>query len=263
MSLSGRWSFFSRGVVKEEEEEKQEKVNTSCDEVVFTDNQGDNQENDEGEDDCANNGELCNNDKYNTINKYLKSRNTANDVVDETNTNGCNSHYKGIKSEVMATMPVLYIEEYVPIGWYNDNSKNLTDWRAYIYYDVRREVYVLNGTRRRNDENNMKMERKFPDVCMTFKTKSSMAFYLQKSLCSWKHRLSVTLYSMYRNVIHLSTCGAMPSFHSIHHCRNKFRNELFGYDDCHVSLKEFESYLKVLKDGADDGYLFRPMTNTF
>jgi hypothetical protein len=56
----------------------------------------------------------------------------------------------------------------------------------------------------------------------------------------------------------LTTCGAMPSFHSIHNCRNKFRTELFGYDDCNVSLKEFDSYLKVLKDGAGDGFLFRP-----
>jgi hypothetical protein len=259
MSLSSRWSFFSKDV--KEEEEKQEKDNDNGDEVVFTDKKEDEKVNTEGGHGNTDEG-LCENDKYNVVNKYLKSRNTANDVVDETNTNGCNSHYKGIKSELMATMPVLYIEEYVPIGWYNDNSKNLTDWRAYIYYDVRREVYVLNGTRRRSDENNMKMERKFPDVCMTFKSKSSLAFYLRKSMCSWKHRLSVTMYSMYRNVIHLSTCGAMPSFHSIHHCRNKFRNELFGYDDCHVSLKEFESYLKVLKDCADDGYLFRPMTNT-
>ena len=97
---------------------------------------------------------------------------------------------------------------------------------------------------------------------MTFKSRSSLAFYLQKSMCSSKHKLSVTMYSMYRSVIHLSTCGAIPSFHSIHHCRNKFRTELFGYDDCRVSLREFKSYLKILKEGENDGFLFRPTTNS-
>ena len=93
---------------------------------------------------------------------------------------------------------------------------------------------------------------------MTFKSRSSLAFYLKMSMCSLKHKLNVTMYSMYRSVIHLTTCGAMPSFHSIHNCRTKFRTELFGYDDCHISMKKFESYLKVLKEGVDDGYFFRP-----
>ena len=133
----------------------------------------------------------------------------------------------------------------------------LTYWRVYVYNDSYKNVYVLNGTRRRDDENGTGLERRYPDIRMTFKSRSSLAFFLRRSTCSWKHDLSVTMYSMYRNVIHLTTCGAMPSFHSIHNCRTKFRTELFGYDGCHVSMKTFESYLKVLKEGGEDGYLFR------
>jgi hypothetical protein len=187
-------------------------------------------------------------------------RTATNDFSDS------NSHYKGCDTEVMPTMPVLFIEEFdedlCSFGSKKSKSVSVTDWRAYVYYDSSRGVYVVNGTRRRSNEQGAGIERKFPDICMTFKSRSSLAFYLQKSMCSRKHKLSVTMYSMYRSVIHLTTCGAMPSFHSIHHCRNKFRTELFGYDDCRVSLKEFESYLKVLKEGGDDGFLFRP-TNSF
>ena len=98
-----------------------------------------------------------------------------------------------------------------------------------------------------------------PDIHMSFRSKSALAFFLRRSMCSWRHNLSVTMYSMYRSVIHLSTPGATPSFHSIHKCRSKFRSELFGYDDCRMSNKEFESYLKMLKEIGDDGLLFRPM----
>ena len=196
---------------------------------------------------------------------YLKMRvAVTNEKSNNTDNNESNSHYKGVHTEVMPTMPVLFIEEFVP-EFYNFGSKKskpVTDWCAYIYYDSHRGVYIVNGTRRRNNEHGAGIERRYPDIRMTFKSRSSLAFYLKKSMCSWEHNLSVTMYSMYRSVIHLSTYGAMPSFHSIHHCRNKFRTELFGYDDCRVSLREFGSYLKVLKEGEDDGFLFRP-TNSF
>jgi hypothetical protein len=195
-------------------------------------------------------------DAYEKVNAYLKTR------IAKSDGNESNSHYKGLHTEVMPTMPVLFIEEFdedlYSFGSKKSKSASVTDWRAYVYYDSYQCVYVVNGTRRRSNEQGAGIERKFPDIRMTFKSRSSLAFYLQKSMCSLKHKLSVTMYSMYRSVIHLSTAGAMPSFHSIHHCRNKFRTELFGYDDCRVSLKEFESYLKVLKEGSDDGFLFRP-----
>lgn len=277
MSLSGRWSFFSKSETnnntKEEEREcKEEKThNDNGEEVVFAvseketvnveekENSGEREQEVKTivESSCntENDTEYTGLDVYDKVNEYLKTRYAANNGVSESN-----SHYSGLHTEVMPTMPVLFIEEFVPefdnFGY--KKSASVTDWRAYIYYDFYRGVYVLNGTRRRSDEQGAGMERKFPDIRMTFKSKSSLAFYLRKSMCSWKHKLSVTMYSMYRSVIHLSTCGAMPSFHSIHHCRTKFRTELFGYDECHVSLKEFESYLKVLKESEDDGYLFRP-----
>jgi hypothetical protein len=201
--------------------------------------------------------EFATNANANTVNECKSSFFNSNC----NNSNDGNNHYKGLHTEVMPTMPVLFIEEFFQeedfkFGY--KKSTKVTDWRAYVYYDSWRCVYVVNGTRRRDNEQGIGIERRFPDVCMTFKSKSSLAFYLQKSMCSLKHKLSVTMYSMYRSVIHLTTCGAMPSFHSIHNCRNKFRTELFGYDDCNFSLKEFDSYLKVLKDGAGDGFLFRP-----
>jgi hypothetical protein len=258
MNLSSRWSIFSKnnkdvGIKVEDEhvEQVSEQQLQNDDEIVFSANQEEDQckQQEERQDDVNIDERL--------VNEYLKTR-TLNNSDDK------NSHYKGLHTEVVPSMPVLFIEEFVPpLSHLRSRKLTTTDWRAYIYYDSWREVYVLNGTRRRNDECGSGIERTFPDIRMTFKSKSSLAFYLRRSMCSWKHKLSVTMYSMYRNVIHLSTVGAMPSFHSIHHCRNKFRSELFGYDDCHVSLKGFESYLKVLKDGADDGYLFRPTTVTF
>ncbi len=171
-----------------------------------------------------------------------------------------NSHYKGLFTETMPTMPVLFIEEYVPPADFKKVGKKklhaLTDWRVYVYYDSYKNVYVLNGTRRRSNESGK--EYTHPDIHMSFKSKSALAFYLRRSMCSWRHKLSVTMYSMYRSVIHLSTPGATPSFHSIHKCRSKFRSELFGYDDSRMSNKEFESYLKMLKEIGDDGLLFRP-----
>ena len=294
MSLSSRWSIFSRDV---KEEKKYEKVKQECvengdmhnngeeeevvfstkEETVFTVNEkgvnekGVNEKgvNEKGvelggeqevkmlvESSCNsyNVTECADMDVYEKVNEYLKMRTVINDGSDK------NSHYRGVHTEVIPTMPVLFIEEFVPTS-YNFGSASVTDWRAYVYYDSLRGVYVVNGTRRRHNEQGVGTERRYPDICMTFKSRRAMAFYLRRSMCSRKHNLSITMYSMYRSVIHLSTCGAMPSFHSIHNCRSKFRSELFGYDDCRVSLKEFESYLKVLKEGVDDGYLFRP-TNT-
>jgi hypothetical protein len=255
--MSSRWSLFSRSVkeVKQEEEVKEEEVkeeevkqesdNNGGEEVVFSVKEQEVKEDD------------VDADVYEKVNAYLKTRFVKSDCNDS------NSHYKGLHTEVMPVMPVLFIEEFDPdvYSFGSKKIKSVTDWRAYVYYDSLRGVYVVNGTRRRSNEEGAGIERKFPDIRMTFKSRSSLAFYLQKSMCSLKHNLSVTMYSMYRSVIHLTTCGAMPSFHSIHHCRNKFRIELFGYDDCRVSLKEFESYLKVLKEGGDDGFLFRPTTN--
>ena len=176
------------------------------------------------------------------------------------NADARNSHYKGLFTETMPTMPVLFIEEYVPPADFKKVGKKklhaLTDWRVYVYYDSYKNVYVLNGTRRRSNESGK--EYTHPDIHMSFRSKSALAFYLRRSMCSWRHNLSVTMYSMYRSVIHLSTPGATPSFHSIHKCRSKFRSELFGYDDCRMSTNEFESYLKMLKESGDDGLLFRP-----
>ena len=271
MSTSGRWSLFSRGV----KEVKQESNNNGGEEVVLSVKEQEQEQDKERdqeqevkttvvesscntEDGVGVNKENADTDVYERVNAYLKTR------IAKSDGNDSNSHYKGSHTEVMPTIPVLFIEEFDTADLYSFGSKksksvSVTDWRAYVYYDSHRGVYVVNGTRRRTNEEGAGIERKFPDIRMTFKSRSSLAFYLQKSMCSLKHKLSVTMYSMYRSVIHLSTCGAMPSFHSIHHCRNKFRTELFGYDDCRVSLKEFESYLKVLKEGGDDGFLFRPI----
>ena len=270
MSLSSRWSFLSRGMKEEKEckeDEKQHNGNNG-EEVVFSlhekevtnvkeaENSGEQEVKTVVESSCN----TENGAESTGVEHYLKMR-----IAVTNDSNESNSHYKGVNTEVMPTMPVLFIEEFVP-EFYNFDSKKskpVTDWRAYVYYDSHHGVYVVNGTRRRNNEDGgAGIERRYPDIRMTFKSRSSLAFYLKKSMCSWEHNLSVTMYSMYRSVIHLLTYGAMPSFHSIHHCRNKFRTELFGYDDCRVSLKEFESYLKVLKEGEDDGFLFRP-TNSF
>ena len=256
--MNSRWSLFSRGV---KEEMKQESNNNGGEEVVLAVKEQEQEQEVKTtvvESSCNTEhvGENVDADVYEKVNAYLKTR------IAKSDGNDSNSHYKGLHTEVMPTMPVLFIEEFDPdlysIGSKKLKSVSVTDWRAYVYYDSLRGVYVVNGTRRRSNEEGAGIERKFPDIRMTFKSRSSLAFYLQKSMCSRKHKLSVTMYSMYRSVIHLTTCGAMPSFHSIHHCRNKFRTELFGYDDCRVSLKEFESYLKVLKEGGDDGFLFRP-----
>jgi len=278
MSLSSRWSFFSKGVKEEEREYKEgeQHNNDNGEEVVFSVSEKEIVDVKDNENENDNSGEQevktvvessCNTGTESTDILFEKAyecymrrqhmRQVA--ATNDSDKNDSNSHYKGLHTEVMSTMPVLFIEEFVP-DFYNFSSKKSvsTDWRAYVYYDLYRGVYVFNGTRRRNNEHGLGTERKYPDIRMTFKSKSSLAFYLRRSMCSWKHKLSITMYSMYRSVIHLSTYGAMPSFHSIHHCRNKFRTELFGYDDCRVSLRGFESYLKVLKDGADDGFLFRP-----
>ena len=289
MSLSSRWSLFSRGggdktrddveggdnangvnngdggnggeevvfsVAKKEEEFS---VKKEEEEVVFSVAKKEEEVVNE-EETIIENGVNENAEANECVdaNVYFKTQ-TTNNVNNDKN-NDYNNHYKGIKTEVMPTMTVLFIEEFVPAPYKFGSKKSassVTDLRAYIYYDSYRCVYVLNGTRRRDDENGTGLERRYPDIRMTFKSKSSLAFFLRRSTCSWKHDLSVTMYSMYRNVIHLTTCGAMPSFHSIHNCRTKFRTELFGYDGCHVSIKTFESYLKVLKEGGEDGYLFR------
>jgi len=150
-----------------------------------------------------------------------------------------------------STMPILFIEEFIsqPFSQYD-----CIDWRAYIYYDATTKSYVLNGTRRRRGES----KTVHPDIRMTFASKSSLAFYLRKSMCARRHDLSITMYSISRNVIHiLSTPNAIPNFHSIHHSRSKFRSELFGYDNCHPSTRTLKSYLKILKDVDDCGFMFR------
>ncbi len=276
MSLSGRWSFFSKKEEKQEHDERERESGNNNNgvgdnEIVLSSKEEEVVIKDKTvvESSCNTESVDTDVDVYEKLNEYLKTRTVTNEFNYNNSGNDKNSHYKGLHTEVMPTMPVLFIEEFVPPSpspYYYVTSKikkwaTVTDWRAYIYYDLYRGVYVLNGTRRRSDEYGAGIERKYPDIRMTFKSKSSLAFYLRKSMCSWRHKLSVTMYSMYRSVIHLSTCGAMPSFHSIHHCRTKFRTELFGYDDCHITLKEFDSYLKVLKESEDDGFLFRP-TNT-
>jgi hypothetical protein len=150
-----------------------------------------------------------------------------------------------------ATLPVLFIEEFVPPAPWSQYTT--TDWRAYIFYDATRECYVLNGTRRRKNES----KTFHPDIHMTFASKSSLAFYLRKSMCARRHDLSITMYSISRNVLHIiSTPNAIPNFHSIHNCRSKFRSELFGYDNCHPSTRELKSYFKVLRDGTE-GIMFK------
>jgi hypothetical protein len=152
-----------------------------------------------------------------------------------------------------ATLPVLFIEEFVPPEQWSQSQYTTTDWRAYIFYDATRECYVFNGTRRRKNES----KTFHPDIHMTFASKSSLAFYLRKSMCARRHDLSITMYSISRNVLHiLSTPNAIPNFHSIHNCRSKFRSELFGYDNCHPSTRELESYLKILRDGTG-GIMFK------
>lgn len=271
MSLSSRWSFFSKGLKEEERECKEEEQHNidNGEEVVFSVSEKEMVDVKDNDNDNDNYGERevktvvessCNTGTESTDILFEKAyecymRRAA--ATNDRDKNDSNSHYKGVHTEVMPTMPVLFIEEFVP-EFYNFGSKksvSVSDWRAYVYYDSHRGVYVVNGTRRRDDE---ELSRRYPDIRMTFKSRSSLAFYLRRSMCSFKHNLSITMYSMYRSVIHLSTYGAMPSFHSIHHCRNKFRTELFGYDDCRVSLRDFVSYLKVLKEGEDDGFLFRP-----
>jgi hypothetical protein len=268
MSLSSRWSFFSKGLKEESECKEEEEHNDNGEEVVFSIGE---KETVDVKDDDNNSGEQevktvvessCNTENGTEstdvlFEKAYMRRAAATNRSATNDNNESNSHYKGVHTEVMPTMPVLFIEEFVPefSNFGSKKSVSVSDWRAYVYYDSHRGVYVVNGTRRRDDE---ELSRRYPDIRMTFKSRSSLAFYLRKSMCSFKHKLSITMYSMYRSVIHLSTYGAMPSFHSIHHCRNKFRTELFGYDDCRVSLREFVSYLKVLKEGEDDGFLFRP-----
>lgn len=151
----------------------------------------------------------------------------------------------------MSTLPVLFLEEFLPPAPWSQHTT--TDWRAYIFYDAITKSYVLNGTRRRRGES----KTFHPDIHMKFKSRTSLTFYLRKSTCAWRHDLSITLYSISRNVLHiLSTPNAIPNFHSIHNCRSKFRSELFGYDNCHPSTRELKSYLKVLKDGTE-GIMFK------
>ena len=146
----------------------------------------------------------------------------------------------------MSAMPVLFIEEFLPPQPWSQHTT--TDWRVYIFYDATTKSYILNGTRRRRGES----KTFHPDIHMKFKSRTSLTFYLRKSTCAWRHDLSITMYSISRNVLHIiSTPNAIPNFHSIHNCRSKFRSELFGYDNCHPSTRELKSYLNVLRDGTD------------
>lgn len=153
----------------------------------------------------------------------------------------------------MPAMPVLFIEEFVPPQPWSQCQYTKTDWRVYIFYDTTTKSYVLNGTRRRKGES----KTFHPDIHMKFKSRTSLTFYLRKSTYAWRHYLSITMYSISRNVLHIiSTPNAIPNFHSIHNCRSKFRSELFGYDNCRLSTRELKSYLKVLKDGTE-GIMFK------
>ena len=153
----------------------------------------------------------------------------------------------------MSAMPVLFIEEFVPPQPWSQCQYTKTDWRVYIFYDTTTKSYVLNGTRRRRGES----KTFHPDIHMKFKSRTSLTFYLRKSMYAWRHDLSITMYSISRNVLHIiSTPNAIPNFHSIHNCRSKFRSELFGYDNCRLSTRELKSYLKVLKDGTE-GIMFK------
>ena len=153
----------------------------------------------------------------------------------------------------MPAMPVLFIEEFVPPHSWSQSQYTKTDWRVYIFYDATTKSYVLNGTRRRRGES----KTFHPDIHMKFKSRTSLAFYLRKSTYAWRHDLSITMYSISRNVLHIiSTPNAIANFHSIHNCRSKFRSELFGYDNCRPSTRELESYLKILRDGTE-GVMFR------
>ena len=153
----------------------------------------------------------------------------------------------------MSAMPVLFIEEFVPPQPWSQCQYTKTDWRVYIFYDTTTKSYVLNGTRRRRGES----KTFHPDIHMKFKSRTSLTFYLRKSMYAWRHDLSITMYSISRNVLHIiSTPNAIPNFHSIHNCRSKFRSELFGYDNCRPSTRELESYLKILRDGTG-GVMFR------
>ena len=153
----------------------------------------------------------------------------------------------------MHAMPVLFIEEFVPPAPWSQSQYTKTDWRVYIFYDTTTKSYVLNGTRRRRGES----KTLHPDIHMKFKSRTSLTFYLRKSMYAWRHDLSITMYSISRNVLHIiSTPNAIPNFHSIHNCRSKFRSELFGYDNCRLSTRELKSYLKVLKDGTE-GIMFK------
>ena len=289
MSLSDRWSFFRNVKSQEEnqEENQEEKESQQCndDEVVVsmtTTVQVQEQEQQTVDANADTNVDATTEDMINTYlhqtcfsqarwqKEWQKGQQQEQEQEQEqeqasreytsNNADARNSHYKGLFTETMPTMPVLFIEEYVPPADFKKVGKKklhaLTDWRVYVYYDSYKNVYVLNGTRRRSNESGK--EYTHPDIHMSFRSKSALAFYLRRSMCSWRHNLSVTMYSMYRSVIHLSTPGATPSFHSIHKCRSKFRSELFGYDDCRMSIKGFESYLKMLKEIGDDGLLFRP-----
>jgi len=154
-----------------------------------------------------------------------------------------------IADPMMSTLPVLYIKELVSDRETQSSSgRNNTpvDWRMYIFYDADSNQYVLNGTRRQHSDHYLTI---YPDVCMYFSSRKTLAFYLRKSMCTWNHKSNITMYAMSRSVIYLSTPGAIPNFHSIHNCRSKFITELFGYDDCKLTTRKINSYLKVLRDG--------------
>ena len=181
MSLSSRWSLFSRGggdktrddveggdnangvnngdggnggeevvfSVAKKEEEVVFSVAKKEEEVV-------NEEETIIENGVNENAEVAN--ECVDANVYFKTQTVNNDK-----NNDYNNHYKGIKTEVMPTMTVLFIEEFVPAPYkfgYKKSASSVTDLRAYIYYDSYRCVYVLNATRRRDDENGAGLERR-------------------------------------------------------------------------------------------------------
>ena len=83
------------------------------------------------EDGVGVNKENADMDVYEKVNAYLKTR------IVKSDDNDSNSHYKGLHTEVMPVMPVLFIEEFDP-DFYSFGSKKIksvTDWRVYVYYD--------------------------------------------------------------------------------------------------------------------------------
>ena len=111
MNLSSRWSIFSKNnkdvgtkVEDEQVEQVREQHLQNDYEIVFSENSA-NQEEDQHKQEEERQDDV--NIDETLVNEYLKTR-TLNNSDDK------NSHYKGLHTEVVPTMPVLFIEEFVP-----------------------------------------------------------------------------------------------------------------------------------------------------